>query len=63
MGTELIQELIQDYSFRGFVKKMLAVDPEKRPTATEMLEHEFLKRNYDIDSADGQKRVSESTSG
>jgi serine/threonine protein kinase len=42
---------------------MLTVDPEKRPTAVEMLEHEFLKCKYDVDTADVVKRVSESTSG
>ena len=44
-----VEEIIdvEEYSesFVDFVKKCLVVDPNKRPTAKELIEHEFIKTN------------------
>ena len=59
MGNHITKEALKDYPFRGLIKRMLTIDPSKRPLAKELLEDDFFKSNYCVES----KRPSESTSG
>lgn len=36
-----------DPEFIDFVKRLLIIDPSKRPSATEALKHPFLTKRYD----------------
>jgi serine/threonine protein kinase len=40
--------------FVAFIKMMLVLDPEERPSAKELLEEARLKHDYDEDVSEGQ---------
>jgi serine/threonine-protein kinase SRPK3 len=41
-------------NFVAFIKRMLVLDPEERPSAKELLEEAWLKHNYDEDVSEEQ---------